>query len=273
MPHPADILRVMAHDPNQHWRKGMIAHLLSLYDAARLEMGIRHIHDDATPEQLAELRRPGVELYQALFQPTRRIAWRCPTSRRPGQHGVLHSPKLFEVTNRRLAIIPVQRAQALPSGWRPERWLIVDRRFLAEENHPGFHLPCPLCDRIHSFDAKALRKQTDGSTADYGEPAGSRPPSGYPSAEHAAVAELWGPYSDLDTELAKATPELYVYLTPHRKERLQAELKKHPGAPIYPFLLAGPALRTTDPSGETRLQPATSPYDETQRIWEQPDPS
>lgn len=259
---------------NQSWPTGMASHLLALHHAARLDLRARHFADGASPEQIKELGLPGRVLFEALFAASHLVTWRCRNVKRPTQDlEGLHQPKVLEVTNRRLVIIPIERPQKLPSGWRPERWLIIDLRLLAAESHPGFHLLCPLCGRIHLFEAKDLRKLIGTPMTDPGEPAPSTPPFQYPSAEHAAFIELWGPYSDLTEELERDSPELYPYLTPRRLELLRETLAEHPGVPVYPSLLGGPAIRTFDQPDRVRLMTGISPHDPTQRIWERAEPT
>lgn len=259
----------MAGAVDELWRNGITAHLLALHDAARLDLRIRHIPSGLTPDEAAEIRHPGHDLYEALFEPARRVAWRCPVQKRPSARaGAVHEPKVLEVANRRLVTIDIERPPRMPSGWRPERWLVLDLRLAAQEQHQGFHLDCPHCGRTHLFEVKDLRKQKGSPMADHGEAQPSTPPSGYPPAEEVAFAEIWGPYSNLADELTKEAPEIYLYLTPHRKQLLEAALTDHPGAPVYPSLLAGPAMRIIDPTGQTRLQHAISPHNEDQRIWE-----
>jgi hypothetical protein len=255
------------------WREGMISALLALHDAAWLIPGVRHTLTDATPEQADHLRRPGVELYQALFEPRRRVRWDCPVAAGRAPRPRVRPSKLLEVHNKRLAVAQVARPASKPSGWRPDQWLVVDLRLVAHEGRPGFHLLCPYCRRIHLFDTRRLAKDKDNTLPVTGPEEPSEPPSVYPSVDLAAFARIDGPYDQLDSELSKDPPGIYLSTTNHRLTLLRRHVQDHPGSlVVYEALLAGPFMRAPDGAGSHRLQHGMYPQDPTRRVWEWPPP-
>jgi hypothetical protein len=254
------------------WRDGMIAQLLSLHDAARL-IGPRYLPTDATEQQKAQMIRPGVELYQALFEPKRVVPWRCPIAAHSAASGTGRSPRLLEVRNRRLAIIRTGRPPALPSGWRPEEWLIIDLQLLALEHHKGTSMRCPHCDTTHLFERRRLAKRSGNPHPEPGEPGPSEPPSEYPSIHHAAFARIHGPLHDLEPHTSEQPPEIYVSLTDHRRNLLDQHTRTHPEMALtYQLLLSGPYVRMPDTTGNHRTQPGIYPNDPQRHVWEWPPP-
>lgn len=247
----------------------MTAQLLSLHDAARL-IGLRVLPADATEEQKVEMLQPGVELYQALFEPRRVVPWRCPTAARQASLGTDHSPRLLEVRNRRLVVVGTRRPPALPSGWRPARWFLIDLRLLAEEDHKGFSLRCPHCDTTHLFEKRQLAKNT--RNPDPGPTTPTEPRPGYPPAHQAAFAQAHGPLADPDAT-TEGEPEIYVTLTGHRRGLLEQHTKTHPEAALtYQTILSGPRVRMPDGSGGHRTQSGIYPDDPDRHVWEWPPP-
>ncbi len=254
------------------WREGMIAHLLSLHQAAWLTPGIPHIRDDATDDDIAELRRPGVELYQALFEPTRNVPWYCPIASRAAARGKGHSPRLLEVRNRRLATTRVARPEPRPSGWRPEQWLVADRPLLAHEGHDGFHIQCPHCGRVHLFEGRQLAKRVDDTYPETGPEQPSELPSGYPSIDDAAFVRIDGPYGEIETA-PESLSEIVVSLPQHRQQLLDQYTKENPDSMLaYPALLSGPFVRVPDSSGSYRVQHGIHPHEPDRRVWDWPPP-
>ena len=165
------------------------------------------------------------------------------------------------------------RPASKPSGWRPDQWLVVDLRLLAHEGHPGFHLLCPYCRRIHLFENRRLAKHLDDTWADPGPEQPSEPPSDYPSVDQAAFARIDGPYDQLESELANDPPGIYLSLTDHRLALLRRYLRENPGSMlVYEHLLAGPFVRMPDSHGSYRIQHGIYPHDPERRVWEWPPP-
>ncbi len=232
-------------------RNQLLALLGSIWDAAQLIGPGERFLEAHKRSQTGESEDQGVidehtRLGKALLEPTLVSSIRCPELSKqaelgstPDAIGMVHDKRLIVIRD------PDTRRRPLPQGFPPIRHFVIDIELVKDAGFLGVSLSCPRCSEPHTVVKAHLKKHPYITAKNLPNNEADR----YQPAETAAFAALVGRINP--DALAKARPDIYMFLPPMRADAFKTAHKGDPVAMQTLSLITGNRTRIPSPDGST----------------------